>query len=206
MKRLAPLGVDRLLQAWQLLAVWHVIRYDSFVPIDDIVGIKEIAERLNVRQQTAAQWRHRGILPEPEGTVSGAPAWRWVTIESWARATGRVGGVAEIVTEGKIAWRLPANEPVTLSVGLVVRALSQPFPQPLTDGRIEAHVRFLANDGWWYQLAHDSYLRATGVKGEGPGVGAALLAGAAVIGAIAVAAAASQEKPDESTPSPQEPE
>jgi hypothetical protein len=177
------------------------------MPIDDIVGIKEIAERLNVRQQTAAQWRHRGILPEPEGTVSGAPAWRWVTIERWARATGRVGGVAEIVADGKTAWRLPANELVTLPVGLVVRALSHPFPQPLTDGRVDTHVRFLASDGSWYQISDDSYLRATGAKSEGPGLGTALLAGAAaVIGAIALQAAANQQNPDESTPSRQEPE
>ena len=54
-----------------------------------IVGIKEIAERLGVAQQTAAVWRFRGLLPEPEGYVSGMPAWRWVTIWRWARRTGR---------------------------------------------------------------------------------------------------------------------
>lgn len=39
-----------------------------------IVGIKEIAERLGVRQQTAAMWNWRGLLPKPEGLVSGHPA------------------------------------------------------------------------------------------------------------------------------------
>lgn len=43
------------------------------------MGLKEIADRLNVKQQTAAAWKHRGLLPEPEGTVSGMPAWRWST-------------------------------------------------------------------------------------------------------------------------------
>ena len=54
-----------------------------------IVGVKEIAERLGVRQQTAAVWGTRGLLPKPEGMVSGNPAWRWVTIYRWARRTGR---------------------------------------------------------------------------------------------------------------------
>lgn len=54
------------------------------------VGIAEIAGRLDVKRQTVDQWRHRGLLPEPEWTVSGNPAWKWQTIERWARDTGRL--------------------------------------------------------------------------------------------------------------------
>ena len=55
----------------------------------DIVGIADIADRLVVRQQTAAAWNHRGLLPSPAGYVSGLPWWHWRTIERWAKATGR---------------------------------------------------------------------------------------------------------------------
>ncbi len=60
------------------------------VPLD-VVGVKEIARRLNVRPQTAAAWKHRKLLPDPEGYVSGAPCWRWSRIETWAADTGRIG-------------------------------------------------------------------------------------------------------------------
>lgn len=56
----------------------------------DPVGLAEIAERLGVRRQTAKDWKQRGLLPAPEGTVSGAPTWNWPTIERWARKTGRL--------------------------------------------------------------------------------------------------------------------
>jgi hypothetical protein len=35
---------------------------------NDIVGIKEIAEQLGRKPQTAALWRHRGLLPKEEGS------------------------------------------------------------------------------------------------------------------------------------------
>jgi hypothetical protein len=54
------------------------------------VGLAEMAERLGVKAQTARMWRHRNLLPEPEWTVSGQPAWNWSTIEEWARSTGRL--------------------------------------------------------------------------------------------------------------------
>ncbi len=54
------------------------------------MGQKEIARELDVKENTVNQWRVRGMLPEPDGTVSGNPAWHWETIEGWAWATGRV--------------------------------------------------------------------------------------------------------------------
>ena len=49
----------------------------------DPVGIKDIAERFGVKQQTAAMWNHRGILPEPRWFASGMPLWNWPDIKKW---------------------------------------------------------------------------------------------------------------------------
>ena len=49
----------------------------------DPVGLKEIAERLGVKPQTAWVWRHRDILPQPRWIISGQPAWNWPDIEKW---------------------------------------------------------------------------------------------------------------------------
>lgn len=56
----------------------------------ELVGVQEIAELLDVVHQTAKQWRARGVLPEPEWTVSGVPVWRKATILKWAKETGRL--------------------------------------------------------------------------------------------------------------------
>jgi predicted DNA-binding transcriptional regulator AlpA len=154
----------------------------------NIVGLKEIAERLGVKQQTAAAWRHRGLLPPPEGTVSGAPAWQWHTIEAWAKATGRLGGTAEFVADGIRGWRVLDWAEVAIGTGVVVSQVSAPFPQPLEGGGTAMHVRFqAASDGQWYQVAHDEYLRGTGAAGgTASKLGTALLTAAAVAGAIVV--------------------
>ena len=55
------------------------------MPDVDPVGIKDIAERLGVKQQTAAMWNHRGILPTPKWEASGIPLWDWPEIEAWHR-------------------------------------------------------------------------------------------------------------------------
>ncbi len=54
------------------------------------VGQHEIAELLDVAPATVRQWSWRGLLPEAEFLVGGRPAWRWSTIERWARETGRL--------------------------------------------------------------------------------------------------------------------
>ena len=54
------------------------------------VGLVEIADRLGVTRGVVDQWRHRGLLPEPEWTVGGRPAWKWETVEKWAKKTGRL--------------------------------------------------------------------------------------------------------------------
>ncbi len=54
------------------------------------VGAAEIAARLRVKAQTVHTWRQRGLLPAPQWTVSGQPAWDWLEIEEWAKRTGRL--------------------------------------------------------------------------------------------------------------------
>ncbi len=55
----------------------------------ELVGLSEIAERLNVQRGTVDQWRHRQVLPEPD-FMAGGPVWWWSTILRWAEQTGRV--------------------------------------------------------------------------------------------------------------------
>lgn len=161
----------------------------------DIVGIKEIAERLGVKPQTAAAWRVRGLLPPEEGTVSGSPAWSWATIQRWAHETGRLGGIAEFVVDQTSATRVVDGEQVLVQAGVVVRKLSAPFPQPLPDGRLEERVRFLAAvDGQWYELGHEAYLRAIGAVSGGPSAGKVLAAAGAVAGLIILIDQASKQQ------------
>lgn len=58
----------------------------------DIVGIPEIAARLDVKRSTVDIWRNRKILPEPRWTVGGGPAWNWPDVEAWAQRTRRLAG------------------------------------------------------------------------------------------------------------------
>ena len=160
----------------------------------DIVGLKEIAERLDVKPQTAAAWKHRGLMPEPEWTISGVPAWRWSTIAYWAASTGRAGAVAEFTTETAPAWRVLDGAEVRILAGAVVRQTSAPFPQQLANGVVINRIRFLAADGQWYELAHDAYLRGTGAASQDNAV-KILLAGAAALAGIILVGGATKGRP-----------
>lgn len=70
------------------------------------VGILEIAGRLGVRRVTVDQWLQRDLLPPPEWTVGGRPAWDWSNILRWAVETGRLMTVADLAA----AFGLPASE------------------------------------------------------------------------------------------------
>ena len=73
--------------------IWTVGRS---VDIDDLVGTKEIAERIGVSQhQVVHQWRRRyPDFPAPLKKVSSAFVWDWNEVEAWARRTGRILGDA----------------------------------------------------------------------------------------------------------------
>ena len=58
--------------------------------LDAPVGIAEVADRLGVERDTADHWRVRSVLPAPNWTVGGRPAWPWKVIEEWAARTGRL--------------------------------------------------------------------------------------------------------------------
>lgn len=61
-----------------------------------LLGSRELAARLGVAKRTFDSWRPRPGFPEPDGVVKRpgggyvAAAWRWETIEAWAKAEGRL--------------------------------------------------------------------------------------------------------------------
>jgi ParB/RepB/Spo0J family partition protein len=58
------------------------------------VGIAEVADLCGARRGTVDVWRTRGLLPEPDLTVSGHPLWWPETISAWRdarEAAGRQG-------------------------------------------------------------------------------------------------------------------
>lgn len=97
------------------------------------VGEREIAERLGVAAGTVHQWRKRGLLPDPEFTVSRMPAWWWPTIEAWARSTGRLPGLREAALAEVVRQRRPTT-PIALSLIRAGQAKTVPQVQAvLTD-------------------------------------------------------------------------
>jgi predicted DNA-binding transcriptional regulator AlpA len=64
------------------------------VDVDELVGAKEIADRLGVaRPQAVYAWRRRAYLefPEPVLERSIGLLWLWPEVEAWAWRTGRLG-------------------------------------------------------------------------------------------------------------------
>jgi hypothetical protein len=57
---------------------------------ETVVGVVEIAHRLQVPCTTVDQWRHRGHLPGASWVVGGRPAWNWAVVDAWAKRTHRV--------------------------------------------------------------------------------------------------------------------
>jgi hypothetical protein len=55
-----------------------------------VVGYLELMAMFHHSQiDTGYRWTTRGVLPPPDGTVSGKKAWRVETILRWAHQTGR---------------------------------------------------------------------------------------------------------------------
>ena len=68
----------------------------------DLVGLADIPPLLGIAQQTARQWRQRGLLPEEQAVVSGTPAWERTTIIDWALESGRIDeAVAKSLRSGR---------------------------------------------------------------------------------------------------------
>lgn len=110
-----------------------------------IVGQKEIAMRLHVTPDTVYQWGKRNLLPPPEGTVGGDPAWHWSTIESWAQQTGRMPGIRQAILDVLLTVAGFSVSPIADKViglgfarttGQVVRALGDLFDEGLVGRRV----------------------------------------------------------------------
>lgn len=56
----------------------------------ELVGISEVADRLQVKRATVDRWRQRELLPAPGWVVSGTPVWLWGEVKAWAVRTGRL--------------------------------------------------------------------------------------------------------------------
>ncbi len=54
-------------------------------PLDEPVGLTEIAIRLGIDRDLLNVWHNRGKLPARRWTVGGRPAWKWRDIEEWKR-------------------------------------------------------------------------------------------------------------------------
>lgn len=72
---------------WTLYeAAGHLL---AMIPKEMPLGLSEIAQLCGVSRRTPEVWRARGVLPEPDGMVSGSPLWWRETVTTWATATGR---------------------------------------------------------------------------------------------------------------------
>jgi len=91
----------------------------------------------------------RGLLPKPEGTVGGDPAWHWSTIENWARDTGRLPGLREAILDLLLTVAAGAStSPIAAAVigrgfgrttGQVWRVLNDLFQEGLLGYRAPDH-------------------------------------------------------------------
>jgi len=115
---------------------------------DPIVGQKEIADRLRVAPNTVYQWGKRNLLPPPEGTVGGDPAWHWSTIEAWAQRTGRLPGLREAILD---LLMTVAASTSPIANHLIARGFGRSIPQvwrALNDLHYEGLVGRQIPDDW----------------------------------------------------------
>jgi predicted DNA-binding transcriptional regulator AlpA len=72
--------------------VSSVARVGRRIDVDQLVGTKEIADRLGVRRpQVVHDWRRRyPDFPAPVARLSQVWVWAWSDVERWARSTGRL--------------------------------------------------------------------------------------------------------------------
>lgn len=60
--------------------------------MDQLVGVSEIADRLDLDSpQTVRDWRRRvPDFPEPVAELAMGLVWNWPDVERWARGAGRL--------------------------------------------------------------------------------------------------------------------
>ncbi len=54
----------------------------------ELWGLEDVAGALGITAETAAVWRHRGKLPEPDWIVSGRPVWNAAQVRRWIERQG----------------------------------------------------------------------------------------------------------------------
>lgn len=63
------------------------------VDSSDLVGVAEIAERLDRNVRSVHSWRSRyPDFPEPVAELTMGLVWSWPEVARWARSTGRLEG------------------------------------------------------------------------------------------------------------------
>ncbi len=66
------------------------------MPRLDLVGINEIAQRLEIQPNTVHAWRTRHAdFPAPVADLAMGPVWRWGDVLTWSRRERRAGRPAK---------------------------------------------------------------------------------------------------------------
>lgn len=64
---------------------------------EDLVGLKEIGERLHVSNRAVSNWRDRmADFPKPFATFAMGSVWLWDDIDAWATRTNRARYVRQV--------------------------------------------------------------------------------------------------------------
>lgn len=117
-----------------------------------IVGEKEIATELGVRENTVHQWWVHDQMPAPDGLVSGNPAWHWGSVRDWAWRTGRHPVMRRKILQVLAATGTTSVTPVTEM--LVSRGWVGPDTTPtkiasiLTELNAEGYVELHGRREW----------------------------------------------------------
>lgn len=121
---------------------------------DTPVGLTEIAARLGVRQQSAQNWRTRGVLPAPRWTVGGGPAWSWERdICPWAAATGRLTATKE----NPMATTTQLQPSLRIDLHDYAGEHAEHFDMDAVHADFVAAVNEAAPEGFWVSPAGDIY-------------------------------------------------
>jgi len=68
------------------------------VSVDELLGINEVAELLDVRPNQVSVWAHRSKMPIPDVVLNGGrtPVWVRDTIINWAADVGKLPNDVQI--------------------------------------------------------------------------------------------------------------
>src|SRR5260221_8927890 len=103
----------------------------------DLVGVAEIAGRLDISRHTVQSWRRRHPdFPRPLAELQAGPVWSWPDVEVWVRherRTGRPRGTEIVATVPWSGYRGPRSMQVAVAekdrgaeaVALVHKAIAE---------------------------------------------------------------------------------